>query len=94
MDHIEIYCPRCHWEPDGKPHWQCSCGTKWDTFSTGARCPGCGKVWGYTQCVSRIKGGCASRSPHMDWYHGLTDIVDKLKEEVQADQLIESTQTK
>lgn len=51
-----------------------------------------GKVWGYTQCVSPIKGGCASRSPHMDWYHGLTDIVDQLNEEIKEKHLMESSQ--
>jgi hypothetical protein len=90
MDNVEIYCPKCHWVPDGKPHWRCTCGTVWDTFSTGARCPGCGKVWGYTRCVSPKKGGCGSRSPHLDWYHGLTNIFDKLKAEIKEDILIET----
>ena len=81
MDDIEIRCPKCKWEPDGKPYWQCTCGHTWDTFSTGARCPKCGIVWEHTQCI-RHAGGCNAMSPHLDWYNGLSDIVNKLKEEI------------
>jgi hypothetical protein len=88
MDNVEIYCPKCHWEPDGKPYWRRNCGTVWDTFSTGARCPGCQKVWGYTICPKK-PDGCGSRDPHLGWYHGLGDIIDKLKEEIGEDLLIE-----
>jgi hypothetical protein len=38
MNSIRIRCPKCEWEPDGKPYWRCSCGHRWDTFSTGGRC--------------------------------------------------------
>ncbi len=82
MDDIIIRCPKCHWQPDGRPHWQCTCGTVWNTFDTAARCPGCGKVWDYTQCVDHSIGGCSALSPHLDWYDGLDDVVDKLKEEI------------
>lgn len=82
MDNIHISCPKCNWEPDGYPYWQCTCSHKWDTFSTGGRCPKCGKVWEDTQCISTRAAGCGKWSPHLDWYHGLNDIVIKLKEEI------------
>ncbi|MEO5684127.1 MAG: hypothetical protein ABIQ88_15900 [Chitinophagaceae bacterium] len=87
LDDIQICCPKCAWQPDGQPYWQCSCGTVWDTFSTGARCPGCGKVWQYTQCIQHA-GGCHSRSPHLNWYKGLDDIIEQLKEEVKESWLV------
>ncbi|WP_336517212.1 hypothetical protein [Pollutibacter soli] len=79
MDDLKIRCPKCHWQPDGKPHWSCSCGTIWDTFSTGGRCPGCGKQWHDTQCIVDA-GGCQSWSPHLDWYENLDDFVEEVKE--------------
>ena len=82
MDNIRIRCPKCSWEPDGLPHWRCSCGYRWDTFSTGGRCPSCHKVWEETQCVPPIIGGCLQLSPHLDWYEGLDDIINALKESI------------
>jgi len=81
MDDIRIRCPKCDWEPDGKPYWQCTCGHVWDTFSTGGRCPSCAKVWEDTDCISHA-GGCGKTSPHLDWYEGLEDIVAQLKAEI------------
>jgi len=81
MSDIHICCPKCNWEPDGKPYWKCTCGHEWDTFSTAARCPACGKIWEDTRCVP-IAGGCGAWSPHLDWYRGLDDIINKLKEEI------------
>lgn len=81
MADIHIRCPKCKWEPDGKPHWACTCGTVWDTFSTAGRCPGCGKIWKDTQCVINA-GGCTAWSPHLDWYEGLDEIIERLKEEI------------
>jgi len=81
LEDIHIRCPKCKWEPDGKPYWQCTCGTVWDTFSTGARCPDCGRVWEHTQCIQHA-GGCNAYSPHLDWYEGLHDTIEKLKEEI------------
>ncbi|MFT3946624.1 MAG: hypothetical protein QM763_06585 [Agriterribacter sp.] len=80
MENIHIRCPKCSWKPDGGAHWQCTCGTIWDTFSTGARCPGCGRVWEYTQCVDRLMGGCSQTSPHLNWYEGLDDAINQLKQ--------------
>ena len=87
LEDIHIRCPKCKWEPDGQPYWQCTCGTVWDTFSTGARCPGCGKVWEYTQCIEHA-GGCNAYSPHLDWYEGLHDTIEKLKEEIKESWLV------
>ena len=81
MEEIKIHCPKCHWEPDGKPYWQCTCGHNWDTFSTGGRCPSCAKVWEETQCIPHA-GGCDKISPQLDWYVGLDDIVAQLKAEI------------
>lgn len=82
MDNIRIRCPKCNWEPDGKPYWVCTCcRIPWNTFGTGARCPHCGRVWEETRCILSA-GGCKSWSPHLDWYEGLNDIVQKLKEEI------------
>ena len=80
MDSIRIRCPKCNWEPDGKPYWQCSCGHVWDTFSTGGRCPACQKVWEDTKCPGHV-GGCDKWSPHLDWYENLDDIVDEIRQE-------------
>jgi hypothetical protein len=67
---IKVECPKCEWVPDGKPHWRCSCGYKWNTFETQAKCPGCGKQWDVTYCP-----GCGQTSPHKDWYVDTTIAV-------------------
>lgn len=87
MDDFKICCPKCKWEPDGKEYWQCTCETSFDTFATGARCRGCGKVWEKTQCILHA-GGCAAWSPHLDWYEGLDDIVENLKAEIKKSWLV------
>ena len=74
---LEIYCPACRWEPDGQPHWQCTCGCSWNTFETAAVCPACGYRWRNTQCPT-----CEVLSPHVDWYHGLDAVVADLAREV------------
>jgi hypothetical protein len=79
MDSIRIRCPKCNWEPDGKPYWQCQCGHQFDTFATAGRCPSCSKEWEYTQCVD-FAGGCNDFAPHMEWYQGLDKVVEELKE--------------
>lgn len=89
---ITIRCPKCNWQPDGLPHWQCTCGTVWDSFETAARCPGCGKVWEDTQCVSPQYGGCTQWSPHLDWYEGLDEAVAQLKEEIKESWKIKEPQ--
>ncbi|WP_207497067.1 hypothetical protein [Aridibaculum aurantiacum] len=84
MDNIDIYCPKCQWEPAEDSEWMCECGHVWNTFDTGGRCPSCKKVWDHTQCIGP-EGGCDQWSPHLDWYHGLEEIVRKLKEEILED---------
>ena len=63
---MKIYCPRCAWEPGPHDRWMClpECGTVWNTFETGGKCPGCGRRWTETCCLA-----CARWSPHEDWYH-------------------------
>jgi hypothetical protein len=91
MPDILVRCPKCKWEPDGKPYWRCSCGTVWDTFSTAGRCPGCHKIWKETQCVSPAIGGCLGWSAHLDWYDGLDEIINQLKKEIEEGWLQEQS---
>lgn len=81
MKNIQICCPKCGWEPDGKAYWRCTCGHQWNTFATGGRCPECKRVWQATKCI-HYAGGCTSWSLHLDWYKGLEDVIAKLKKEI------------
>ena len=74
-----IRCPQCEWEPNASARWYCAecpfperffggCGTAWNTFDTGGRCPGCGHQWRWTACLA-----CGQWSPHEDWYEGEGD---------------------
>ncbi|HVV55841.1 MAG TPA: hypothetical protein VHC47_10970 [Mucilaginibacter sp.] len=64
---IHISCPKCGWKPDGGIYWMCSvCKTKWNTFETRGRCPGCGQVYEETRCPRNR--GCGQVSNHADWY--------------------------
>lgn len=56
-------CPKCEWMPDGLAHWKCSCGHKWDTFSTKGVCPKCNASWEDTSCPA-----CNTKSKHKLWY--------------------------
>ena len=68
MKKIRISCPKCGWEPDGTCKWQCTvCKTVWDTFTTSAECPGCGKIYEDTACI-KSRGGCGQMSNHQEWY--------------------------
>jgi hypothetical protein len=69
-----IRCPLCAWRPGRSARWCCSrvdeperftegCGTVWDTFSTGGRCPGCQHQWRWTMCLR-----CGGWSLHGEWY--------------------------
>ena len=73
---MEIYCPKCRWEPPPSARWQCTCGHVWHTFETGGQCPGCTKVWRDTMCLA-----CRGWSKHHDWYHGLPPVGVLLGEE-------------
>jgi len=65
MREKQIRCPNCAYRPRLGDRWSCvpRCGTLFDTFATGGRCPGCGHLWLETQCPA-----CARWSPHEDWY--------------------------
>jgi len=69
-----IRCPHCEWQPDASSRWVCwsgtgpeppftGCGTSWQTFSTGGKCPGCAHQWQWTSCLR-----CGEWSLHEDWY--------------------------
>jgi hypothetical protein len=79
MDSLHICCPKCQWEPDGKPYWQCSCSHQFDAFASAGSCPSCGKEWEFTQCVD-FAGGCNHISPHLDWYSNLRQIASEALE--------------
>lgn len=55
---------------------------KWDTFSTGGRCPSCHKVWEDTKCPGQ-PGGCSKWSPHLDWYENLDKVVSEIRQEIE-----------
>jgi hypothetical protein len=72
--HSRIRCPLCHWSPRASSVWSCQsfgtpepffggCGTIWNTFATGGKCPGCSHQWKWTSCLR-----CAGWSLHKDWY--------------------------
>jgi rubrerythrin len=74
-----IRCPLCGWQPDASSRWFCAdcdapeyfyggCGTVWNTFETGGRCPGCGHRWRWTSCLR-----CAGWARHDDWYEQTPD---------------------
>ena len=74
-----IRCPRCAWRPSVASRWACyclgtpeppfdACGTVWNTFSTGGRCPGCHHQWRWTSCLR-----CGEWSLHVDWYVSKTE---------------------
>jgi hypothetical protein len=84
---MRIYCPKCEYEPDASDVWMCNpegCGTLWNTFDTGGRCPGCSTYWRKTCCPA-----CARWSPHEDWYHDDPD--DPQVEELSEEELQELT---
>lgn len=69
-----IRCPSCGWQPGPTSQWGCvptgapehfsdGCGTAWNTFETGGRCPGCSYQWQYTACLQ-----CQSWARHEEWY--------------------------
>ena len=69
-----IRCPLCAWQPEPSTLWACecqgtpeptfrSCGTLWNTFATGGKCPGCAHQWKWTSCPR-----CEQWSLHQDWY--------------------------
>jgi len=67
--HIIILCPACEWISDDEIHWTCSCGHRWNTFDTKAKCPNCGIQWENTRCPA-----CGESTPHKDWYKTIGEI--------------------
>ncbi len=81
---VEIYCPKCSWEPREKDRWGCcKCHHAWNTFDTAGVCPECGNVHEDTQCPS-----CHAWSPHRSWYHNFGfDEESESVEEVKLDEI-------
>jgi hypothetical protein len=80
IDGLNISCPKCGREPQESDIWVCDeCHTRWNTFQTRGKCPGCGKQFIDTQC-SKSKGGCGQMSLNADWYEPLEQIKPKEKE--------------
>jgi hypothetical protein len=77
MKEYKIACPHCEWEPEAHSRWICEkCPTLWNTFDTYGKCPSCGHVHRYTQCLR-----CQKISPHHKWYKDLGDVdISELKE--------------
>lgn len=62
----DVACPGCGYRPTAADRWVCApdgCGHVWDTFGTGARCPGCGARFAWTVCPR-----CARTFAHRAWY--------------------------
>jgi hypothetical protein len=73
-DFRRIRCPLCRWCPRKSSRWFCAdcdapeffyggCGTLWNTFETGGKCPTCQYQWRWTSCLN-----CRGWSLHEDWY--------------------------
>jgi hypothetical protein len=73
-DFESIRCPLCRWQPTASSAWYCDgtntpekftggCGTRWNTFETRGRCPGCAHQWRWTICLR-----CGGWSLHEEWY--------------------------
>ena len=63
-------CPTCGAAPPIYPYWMCSkCGTKFDTFVTGARCPQCGTTFELTRCTE-----CGNAHPLSAWQVGVPPL--------------------
>jgi hypothetical protein len=73
-DFTGVRCPLCRWQPTASSAWYCEgtgtpesftggCGTRWNTFATRGRCPGCAHQWHWTICLR-----CGGWSLHEDWY--------------------------
>ncbi len=63
--HSGVACPTCKTAPLQGNYWQCNqCGTKFDTFLSGAHCPQCGIHFPETACLD-----CGRASPITEWAH-------------------------
>jgi len=80
VDGANVSCPICGWEPSEGDIWVCDlCRTRWNTFETHGKCPGCGKQFIDTQC-SRSRGGCGQMSLNAEWYQRVEATTPKVKE--------------
>ena len=56
-------CPSCNTAPPVGEYWKCSnCGQAFDTFQTGAVCPGCRTQFSATRCLD-----CGHLHPMHEW---------------------------
>lgn len=75
---MQLKCPNCAYIPDGGEDWNCqACGSEFDMFVAGGRCPSCDFVHELTPCIP-WKGGCDRISPHLDWYSGIDRKLERL----------------
>ena len=73
---LDIHCPNCEWFPDGKKHWNCSCGETINPFKLEiSNCPKCEEKWKNTTCPTAV-GGCNTASLHLDWYHNNAEYIN------------------
>lgn len=71
--HRELHCPSCGQCPPRADLWACdACGRKFDTFATDARCPQCGKHFGWTSCPL-----CGTVHPSNDWKSSASPSIGK-----------------
>ncbi len=64
--HHGYHCPSCESAPPIGTHWLCGeCQTAFDTFETGAVCPGCHARFAETRCAD-----CGRSHPIADWARG------------------------
>lgn len=64
----DVACPGCGYVPGPFDRWVCApdgCGSLWDTFTTGGRCPECGAQFAWTVCPA-----CGKTYSHRAWYRG------------------------
>lgn len=67
-------CPKCLHRPKVGANWRCGqCSLAYDTFQTGARCPGCDHQERETEC-----GLCHHWSAHAAWYRPVEWTVGRL----------------
>jgi len=66
---VEIFCPKCKWEPRQEDQWICrpGCSCVWNTFDTCGVCPDCGKVYEWTQCLACQEALAAPRMVSSLW---------------------------
>jgi hypothetical protein len=68
--HWDCACPRCYQAPPRGRHWVCDeCETRFDTFETRGKCPGCGAWFLDTACPH------CHESNHIDrWFLHRPDV--------------------